>query len=264
MGQTKILVIDDDSELNDLLSDFFESQGAKVITVERPSMGLKKVRDLHPDVVVLDVMLPEMDGFEVAKKIRENSAVPIVMLTARGDVNDRITGLEIGADDYMPKPFDVRELWTRIQAVLRRTNKNFGVTGLYDFNGLEIDVNTQSVKLDGQVLDLTTAEFEMLRLFAENPQKPLDRDFMMEQTRGIPWESFNRSVDVVVSRLRQKLGDDPRHPRFLKTIWGTGYMFIGQTEEEAAAAEAATEEAVPVEEVAVPEVKEEKSSRRKR
>ncbi len=264
MGQTKILVIDDDSELNDLLSDFFESQGAKVITVERPSMGLKKVRDLHPDVVVLDVMLPEMDGFEVAKKIRENSAVPIVMLTARGDVNDRITGLEIGADDYMPKPFDVRELWTRIQAVLRRTNKNFGVTGQYDFNGLEIDVNTQSVKLDGQVLDLTTAEFEMLRLFAENPQKPLDRDFMMEQTRGIPWESFNRSVDVVVSRLRQKLGDDPRHPRFLKTIWGTGYMFIGQTEEEAAAAEAATEEAVPVEEVAVPEVKEEKSSRRKR
>ena len=264
MGQTKILVIDDDSELNDLLSDFFESQGAKVITVERPSMGLKKVRDLQPDVVVLDVMLPEMDGFEVAKKIRENSAVPIVMLTARGDVNDRITGLEIGADDYMPKPFDVRELWTRIQAVLRRTNKNFGVTGQYDFNGLEIDVNTQSVKLDGQVLDLTTAEFEMLRLFAENPQKPLDRDFMMEQTRGIPWESFNRSVDVVVSRLRQKLGDDPRHPRFLKTIWGTGYMFIGQTEEEAAAAEAATEEAVPVEEVAVPEVKEEKSSRRKR
>lgn len=262
MGQTKILVIDDDSELNDLLSDFFESQGAKVITVERPSMGLKKVRDLHPDVVVLDVMLPEMDGFEVAKKIRENSAVPIVMLTARGDVNDRITGLEIGADDYMPKPFDVRELWTRIQAVLRRTYKNFGVTGQYDFDGLEIDVNTQSVKLDGKALDLTTAEFEMLRLFAENPQKPLDRDFMMEQTRGIPWESFNRSVDVVVSRLRQKLGDDPRHPRFLKTIWGTGYMFIGQTEEEAAAE--AAEEAAPVVEEAPVEVKEEKTSRSKK
>ena len=262
MGQTKILVIDDDSELNDLLSDFFESQGAKVITVERPSMGLKNVRDLHPDVVVLDVMLPEMDGFEVAKKIRENSAVPIVMLTARGDVNDRITGLEIGADDYMPKPFDVRELWTRIQAVLRRTYKNFGVTGQYDFDGLEIDVNTQSVKLDGKALDLTTAEFEMLRLFAENPQKPLDRDFMMEQTRGIPWESFNRSVDVVVSRLRQKLGDDPRHPRFLKTIWGTGYMFIGQTEEEAAAE--AAEEAAPVVEEAPVEVKEEKTSRSKK
>ncbi|KXK55857.1 MAG: response regulator transcription factor [Chlorobi bacterium] len=262
MGQTKILVIDDDSELNDLLSDFFESQGAKVITVERPSMGLKKVRDLHPDVVVLDVMLPEMDGFEVAKKIRENSAVPIVMLTARGDVNDRITGLEIGADDYMPKPFDVRELWTRIQAVLRRTYKNFGVTGQYDFDGLEIDVNTQSVKLDGKALDLTTAEFEMLRLFAENPQKPLDRDFMMEQTRGIPWESFNRSVDVVVSRLRQKLGDDPRHPRFLKTIWGTGYMFIGQTGEESAGE--AAEEAAPVVEEAPVEVKEEKSSRSKK
>jgi len=232
MGQTKILIIDDDTELSELLSEFFESQGAKAVAVERPSIGLKKLRDLHPDVVVLDVMLPEMDGFEVAKKIRENSTVPIIMLTARGDVSDRITGLEIGADDYVPKPFDVRELWIRIQAILRRTHKSFGASGLYNFDGLEIDVNTQSVRLDGKPLDLTTAEFEMLRLFAENPQKPLDRDFMMEQTRGIPWESFNRSVDVVVSRLRQKLGDDPRHPRFLKTIWGTGYMFIGQTHEE--------------------------------
>lgn len=232
MGQTKILIIDDDTELSELLSEFFESQGAKAVAVERPSIGLKKLRDLHPDVVVLDVMLPEMDGFEVAKKIRENSTVPIIMLTARGDVSDRITGLEIGADDYVPKPFDVRELWIRIQAILRRTHKSFGASGMYNFDGLEIDVNTQSVQLDGNPLDLTTAEFEMLRLFAENPQKPLDRDFMMEQTRGIPWESFNRSVDVVVSRLRQKLGDDPRHPRFLKTIWGTGYMFIGQTHEE--------------------------------
>ncbi len=227
MSQTKILIIDDDTELTDLLSEFFESQEAKVTTADRPSAGLKKLKDVNPDVVVLDVMLPEMDGFEVAKKIRETSNVPIVMLTARGDVNDRITGLEMGADDYLPKPFDVRELWTRIQTVLRRSAK-FGTGGIYRFDGLEVDVNTQAARLDGKQLDLTTAEFEMLRLFAENPQKALDRDFMMEQTRGIPWESFNRSVDVVVSRLRQKLGDDPRSPRFLKTIWGTGYMFVGK------------------------------------
>jgi two-component system phosphate regulon response regulator OmpR len=232
MSQTKILIIDDDTELNDLLHEFLESQGTSVETADRPSVGLKKLKDFHPDVVVLDVMLPEMDGFEVVKKVREISNVPIVMLTARGDVNDRITGLEMGADDYLSKPFDVRELWTRIQVVLRRTSKAFGSSGVYHFDGLEVDVNTQSAKLDGKPLDLTTAEFEMLRLFTENPQKPLDRDFMMEQTRGIPWESFNRSVDVVVSRLRQKLGDDPRHPRFLKTIWGTGYMFIGQPAEE--------------------------------
>jgi two-component system phosphate regulon response regulator OmpR len=231
MSQTKILIIDDDTELNDLLREFLESQGASVETADRPSTGLKKLKDFHPDVVVQDVMLPEMDGFEVVKKIRETSNVPIVMLTARGDVNDRITGLETGADDYLSKPFDVRELWTRIQVVLRRSTKEFGSGGVYNFDGLEVDVNTQSAKLDGKPLDLTTAEFEMLRLFTENPQKPLDRDFMMEQTRGIPWESFNRSVDVVVSRLRQKLGDDPRHPRFLKTIWGTGYMFIGQPSE---------------------------------
>jgi len=231
MSQIRILIIDDDTELNDLLSEFFESQGALVSSSERPSVGLKKIREFHPDVIVLDVMLPEMDGFETASKIREHSNVPIIMLTARGEVNDRITGLEMGADDYLSKPFDVRELWARIQVVLRRTMKEVGAGGIYHFDGLEVDVNTQSARLDGETLELTTAEFEMLRLFAENPQKPLDRDFMMEQTRGIPWESFNRSVDVVVSRLRQKLGDDPRHPRFLKTIWGTGYMFIGKPSE---------------------------------
>jgi len=224
----RILIIDDDNELTDLLKEFFENQEAMVATADKPSLGLKKLRDFHPDAIVLDVMMPEMDGFETAQKIRENYDTPIVMLTARGDVDDRITGLESGADDYLSKPFDVRELWTRIQTVLRRTQREYGTEGIYSFDGLEVDVNTQTATLDGDTLDLTTAEFEMLRLFVENPQKPLDRDFMMEQTRGIPWESFNRSVDVVVSRLRQKLGDDPRRPRFLKTIWGTGYMFIGQ------------------------------------
>lgn len=223
----KILIIDDDAELTELLREYFESQDAEVETTGSPKEGLARLKSWRPSAVVLDVMLPEMDGFEALKRIREFSKIPVVMLTARGDVSDRIAGLESGADDYMPKPFDVRELWTRIQTVLRRSVTQFGSNGVYAFEGLEVDANTQSVRLDGEPLDLTTAEFEMLRLFAENPQKPLDRDFMMEQTRGIPWESFNRSVDVVVSRLRQKLGDDPRHPRFLKTIWGTGYMFVG-------------------------------------
>lgn len=223
----RILIIDDDAELTELLREYFESQDAEVETTGSPKDGIARIKSWRPSAVVLDVMLPEMDGFEALKRIREFSRVPVVMLTARGDVSDRIAGLESGADDYMPKPFDVRELWTRIQTVLRRSKTQFGSNGIYTFEGLEVDANTQSVKLDGEPLDLTTAEFEMLRLFAENPQKPLDRDFMMEQTRGIPWESFNRSVDVVVSRLRQKLGDDPRHPRFLKTIWGTGYMFVG-------------------------------------
>lgn len=241
MSPTRILIIDDDTELTDLLKEFFEQQNAMVQTADRPTLGIKRVRDFHPDVIVLDVMLPEMDGFETARKIREHSEIPIVMLTARGDVNDKITGLETGADDYLSKPFDVRELWARIQVVLRRTMRDSGSGGIYSFDGLEVDINTQAARLDGKPLDLTTAEFEMLRLFVENPQKPLDRDFMMEQTRGIPWESFNRSVDVVVSRLRQKLGDDPRRPRFLKTIWGTGYMFIGQTPEEVEAAASAEE-----------------------
>lgn len=224
---TKILIIDDDAELTELLREFLESQDAEVEATSSPKEGINRLKTWRPDAVVLDVMMPEMDGFEALKRIREFSRVPVIMLTARGDVSDRIAGLESGADDYMPKPFDVRELWIRIQAIWRRSSAQFGANGVYEFEGLEVDANTQSVRLDGEPLDLTTAEFEMLRLFAENPQKPLDRDFMMEQTRGIPWESFNRSVDVVVSRLRQKLGDDPRHPRFLKTIWGTGYMFVG-------------------------------------
>ena len=240
----KILIIDDDAELTELLTEFFETQEAEVSSTASPKEGISLIKSWNPDAVVLDVMMPEMDGFEALKRIREFSRVPIVMLTARGDVGDRIAGLESGADDYMPKPYDVRELWTRIQAVLRRSMAQFGSGGVYEFDGLEVDANTQSVMLDGEPLDLTTAEFEMLKLFAENPQKPLDRDFMMEQTRGIPWESFNRSVDVVVSRLRQKLGDDPRHPRFLKTISGTGYMFIGPPSGE----EVAAEEEAPVEE----------------
>lgn len=232
MNQTVILIIDDDTELTELLSEYFESQGARVYTASKPSAGLKKLRDLNPDAVVLDVMLPEMDGFQVAATIREHSKVPIVMLTARGDVDDRITGLQTGADDYVPKPFDVRELWQRIQAVLRRVNPHSGADhGVYQFGDLQVNVLKQTAALNGQALDLTTAEFEMLRLFVENPGKPLDRDFMMEQTRGIPWESFNRSVDVVVSRLRQKLGDDPRQPQYLKTIWGRGYMFIAQRQD---------------------------------
>ncbi|MCE2503820.1 MAG: response regulator transcription factor [Chlorobi bacterium] len=234
----KILIIDDDAELTELLREFFESQEAAVETTGSPKEGITLIRSWRPDAVVLDVMLPEMDGFQTLKKIREFSRVPIIMLTARGDVSDRIAGLEIGSDDYMPKPFDVHELWIRIQAILRRSKILFGANGIFEFDGLRVNANTQTVLLDGEPLDLTTAEFEMLRLFAENPQKPLDRDFMMEQTRGIPWESFNRSVDVVVSRLRQKLGDDPRHPRFLKTIWGTGYMFVGIPESEEAETEA--------------------------
>ncbi len=237
----KILIVDDDAELTELLSDFFESQEAEVQSTGSPSEGISLIKSWNPNAVVLDVMMPEMDGFEALAKIREFSKVPVIMLTARGDVGDRIQGLEAGADDYMPKPYDVRELWTRIQTVLRRSETQFGSGGVYEFDGLIVDANTQSVTLDGEPLDLTTAEFEMLKLFAENPQKPLDRDFMMEKTRGIPWESFNRSVDVVVSRLRQKLGDDPRHPRFLKTIWGTGYMFIGVPDGEEGEGEAEAE-----------------------
>ena len=152
------------------------------------------------------------------------------MLTARGDLTDRVVGLEIGADDYLAKPFEPRELVARIQSVLRRTDdrKNDKETTTLIFEGLEVNLDNHQVVLNGQPLDLTSTEFELLTLFVKNPGKVLDRDKIMDRVSGIEWESYNRSVDVLVSRLRQKLKDDPKHPVYLKTIWGTGYLFLGR------------------------------------
>ena len=175
-------------------------------------------------------MLPEMDGFEVCRTIRQSSIVPVIMLTARGEVMDRVVGLEIGADDYLPKPFEPRELVARIQSVLRRVQqKNF--SALQKFGGLIIDFQKREVTLDEKIVRLTSNEFECLSLLVKNTGKVLDRDQIMEELRGIEWDAFNRSVDITMSRLRNKLADDPKNPRFIKTIWGTGYLFIGGDDE---------------------------------
>lgn len=222
----KILVIDDDDKLNNLLSGYLAKFSFDVDTVTHPQDGLKYLKQHKPDLIILDVMLPDMDGFEVCKQIRKNYATPVIMLTARGEVTDRIVGLEIGADDYLPKPFEPRELVARIQTVLRRgklnSNQKLKVIG-----PLEINLQKQTVTVDGNPAELTTAEFELLKLLIMDSGKIFSRDDLMDQIRGIEWEAFNRSVDVLVSRLRQKLNDDPKNPRFIKTVWGSGYRFIG-------------------------------------
>jgi two-component system phosphate regulon response regulator OmpR len=180
--------------------------------------------------VILDVMLPDMDGFTVCRKLRETSRVPIIMLTARGDVMDRIVGLELGADDYLPKPFEPRELVARAQAVLRR-----GAARCVSGEGEErlrvgaLDVNwtTHTAHLDGSLLPLTSAEFELLGLLVRNRGRVLSRERIMDETRGIDWEAYDRSIDVLISRLRQKLGDDAKRPAYIRTVRGTGYSFIG-------------------------------------
>ncbi|HIN01670.1 MAG TPA: response regulator transcription factor [Deltaproteobacteria bacterium] len=222
----KILIIDDDEKLNRLLTDYLSKMGFTVLTTTLPSAGLEKLEEETPDLVILDVMLPEMDGFEVCRTIRQSSSVPVVMLTARGEVMDRVVGLEIGADDYLPKPFEPRELVARIQAILRRIQTK-SKSGIKTIGALCIDFHKYEVRVDDKLVHLTLNEFECLVLLVKNKGKVLNRDQIIEELRGIEWDAFNRSVDITMSRLRQKLGDDPKNPRFIKTIWGTGYLFIG-------------------------------------
>lgn len=224
-----ILVIDDDEKLNALLKDYLGGYGYAVKTVTHPSDGFEWIRRKSPDLIILDIMLPDMDGFEVCREIRKISTVPIIMLTARGDVTDRIVGLEMGADDYLPKPFEPRELLARIQSVLRRSTSQ--LLSIIRFQGLEIDVQKQTVVLSNKKIALTTMEFELLRLFAENPGKVLTRDQMMDALRGMDWSAFDRSLDVLISRLRQKLHDDPKSPKWILTVRSAGYKFIGDLDD---------------------------------
>ena len=222
----KILVIDDDVKLTDLLKNYLTRFNYEVLTANTPHLGLALIKSESPALLILDVMLPEMDGFEILKELRKESSLPVIMLTARGDVTDRIVGLEIGADDYLPKPFEPRELVARIQAILKRgvvkENADF-----VKYGDLLIDYAKQQVKIKNEVADITTAEFELLKLFVKKAGRVLNRDEILDKMKGLEWDIFNRSVDVLISRLRTKLNDNPKHPRYIKTVWGSGYIFIG-------------------------------------
>jgi DNA-binding response OmpR family regulator len=224
---TTILIIDDDDKLNQLLKDYLKDFGFLLLTAIDPNEGLKKLGTRSPDLIILDVMLPVMNGFEVCKTIRRTSSVPIIMLTARGDLMDKVVGLELGADDYLAKPFEPRELVARIQSVLRRTCKTVQ-SGVRQFGRLSIDFRKRSVRSDNEPLELTTHEFAALALLIEHSGTAMNRDQILETLSGIECEAFNRSVDITMSRLRQKLKDNPKSPEFIRTVWGTGYVFIGK------------------------------------
>ena len=223
---SRVLVIDDDERLNALLTKYLTQFGFSVCTVSHPEAGLSALCTAPPDIVVLDVMLPGIDGFAVCRRIREHSRVPIIMLTARGEVTDRILGLEMGADDYLPKPFEPRELVARIQAILRR-GANVDAEDSVQIGALNVSWGTRSAHLNGNDLGLTTAEFELLALLVRNRGRVMTRDRILDAIRGIDWEAYDRSIDVLVSRLRQKLGDDARHSTMIRTVRRAGYSFIG-------------------------------------
>ena len=226
-----ILIIDDDEKLNLLLKDFFKDFGFTTLTATHPEDGLKIIKQKSPDIIILDVMLPGMNGFEVCKTVRKFSSIPIIMLTAKGELMDRVVGLELGADDYLAKPFEPRELVARIQSVLRRIHpveKN----QVRKFGSMVIDFNKHTVEVDGKNIEMTTNEFSALCLLARNPNKVLNRDQILDEMSGIECDAFNRSVDITMSRLRQKLNDDPKNPSFIKTVWGTGYIFIAEEQKD--------------------------------
>lgn len=224
-----VLVIDDDRKLRGLLTEYLTSTGFAVLTAGRADDGLRLLRTEHPDIVILDVMLPGMDGFEACRVIRRESAVPIIMLTARGEVTDRVVGLELGADDYLAKPFEPRELVARIDAILRRGRS---ATATWSFGPLKVDPERRSATMDGQALALTTAEFDLLELLVRSRGRVLSRSQILDGVRGESWDALDRSIDVLVSRLRSKLGDDPARPRWVRTVRGAGYAFVGVADDD--------------------------------
>jgi len=228
--KNRLLVIDDDRKLCGLLSDYLSQLGFQVMVAANGEDGLRHLRGGGADLVILDVMLPGMDGFETCRAIRRSSRVPIIMLTARGEVMDRVVGLELGADDYMPKPFEPRELVARIQAILRRGEPR---EEILTFGPLRVDPARRSAYLQGDPLLLTTSEFDLLELLVRSRGRVLSRGAILDQVKGEPGEAFDRSVDVLVSRLRHKLDDDPRNPRFIRTVRGSGYAFIGEVDRRA-------------------------------
>ncbi len=222
-AERTLLVIDDDERLRSLLAEYLGGRGYTVLTAPGGVPGLERLRAGGVDLIVLDVMMPDLDGFEVCRRARSFTKTPIIMLTARGDELDRIVGLEIGADDYLPKPFNPRELLARIQAVLRRTEAAPGAEGALRAGPLAVDVDRRVASLDGKDLTLTTTEFEILRTLVANAGRVIPRERLMELARGEEWAAFDRSVDVHISHLRRKLGDDSRQPVYIKTVRGVGY-----------------------------------------
>jgi len=229
----KILVVDDDLRLRDLLKRYLSEQGFTVETVPDAQAMDRSLARVRYDLMVLDLMLPGEDGLAICRRLRKAANnVPIIMLTAKGDDVDRIVGLEMGADDYLAKPFNPRELVARIHAVLRRQapQDTPGAPSAdpktVDFGPFALHLANRALTRDGQPISLTTGEFSLLKALALHPRQPMSRDKLMELARGRELESFDRSIDVQVSRLRKLLGEDPQRPRFIQTVWGFGYVFI--------------------------------------
>lgn len=220
----RVLIIDDDARLAAMLADYLTEGGLVVARAGDGESGLQMMAREQPDIIVLDLMMPGIDGLETCRRIRARSDVPILMLTARGEETDRIVGLELGADDYLPKPFNPRELLARLRAILRR--RHAPARGrIIRFGQLEIDEDARIVRVRGEEKPLTSYQFDLLCAFAEHAGRVLSRDQLLDLVRGAELEAFDRSIDVHISRIRAAIEEDPKRPRRILTVRGAGYVF---------------------------------------
>jgi two-component system, OmpR family, phosphate regulon response regulator OmpR len=223
----RILLIEDDGRLAEMVSEYLGEAGFRVAVAAEGRAGLERLTREPYEALVLDLMLPDMDGLEVCRQLRLKSDIPVLMLTARGEAMDRVVGLEIGADDYLPKPFEPRELLARLRAILRRRQPG-GPANALRFGRLEIDRDARVVRVDGAARGLTGHQFTLLVALAEKAGRVLSRNVLMDLVKGEPLDAFDRSIDVHISRIRAAIEDDPKRPRRILTVRGAGYVFAKQ------------------------------------
>lgn len=229
--QQRILIIDDDRRLCEMLEHYLAQSGYEVQSKQTVADGLAEQRRWQPDAIILDLMLPDGSGLDACTRLRETTAAPIIMLTARGDATDRVVGLELGADDYVPKPFDPRELLARVRTVLRRGRPL--AAPVMRFGRLEIDREARQVRLDGKPCALTGYQFDILLALADRAGRVVSRNQLLDAVAGRSLEAFDRSIDVHISNIRAAIEDDPRHPRHILTFRGVGYLFTRAPDEPA-------------------------------
>lgn len=226
----KILVIDDEINLLHVIKDYLVLESYEVYTAERGSKAIELFHKVKPDFIILDLMLPDISGEDICRLIRKESDIPILMLTAKSGEDDKVTGLYIGADDYLTKPFSPRELVGRVRAILRRTKGNSAVSDVLEFNGgdLFIDIPKHIVKKAGEIVNVTPNEFKVLLTLAQNPQKAFTRSQLVSLALGYDFEGYDRTVDTHIKNLRQKIENDMKEPRYIVTVYGIGYKFEGE------------------------------------
>lgn len=226
MAGKKVLVVDDDVKTVGLVRLYLDRDGYQVLTAYDGVEALRLARESRPDIIILDLMLPDIDGLDVCRKLRRESDVPIIMLTARTTDTDKLTGLDLGADDYVTKPFSPKELVARVRAVLRRLPGERGPAEI-TIGELSMNLATHEARFAGRPLNLTSLEFRLLGVLAKEPGRVFTRTGLIEQALGYDFEGFERSVDVHILNLRRKLEPDPSHPRYIKTVYGVGYKYVG-------------------------------------